>query len=112
MADFARVNGNVVASTSQIGRAIAYINIAGLSAASVALAQADLNAATQAVETISTVTVIGAFVLDTDTEVNMIIEGVETSGDAYKSAGQDTYDMTYLEKLSELTGKTVTAVAF
>ncbi len=65
-----------------------------------------LEAALQAIETISTVSVVGAWTA-TDTDLNMIIEGVDAVGDKYRSAGQDTLDMTIFEKLAELTGETV-----
>jgi hypothetical protein len=64
----------------------------------------DLEAATLAVETRFTVSVVGEFTAG-DTEVNMIIEGIDLDADAY-GAGVDIYD-----ELSTVTGFTVTAFA-
>lgn len=90
----------------QVGRNLTFINIAKGSA----VTAADTKTYAQAVSQIGTVTVIGALGANS---VNMIVEGlVDDGSDAYKSAGQDTYDNTYLEKLSELTGLTVTAHSF
>jgi len=89
-----------------VGRNLTFINISKGSA----VTAADTKTYAQAVSQIGTVTVIGALGANS---VNMIVEGLVDDGtDAYKSAGQDTYDNTHLEKLSELTGLTVTANAF
>jgi len=113
MAGVTKVNGYTEADQF-FGRTIVGINVSAMTAApagaGVTAAWPELDAAVLAIETICTISVVGAFAA-TDTEVNMIIEGVDAVGDKYKSAGQNTYDMTIYEKLAELTGETVAAFA-
>jgi len=109
MAGVTKVNG-FTQSDQFFGRTIVGINVtlAG-SPADVDgehVAWPELDAAVQAIELISTVSVVGVYTA-TDTEINLIIEGVDAVGDKYKSAGQDTYDMTIFEKLAELVGTAV-----
>ena len=101
-----RANPATGGAFEAVGRNLTFINIAKGSA----VTAADTKTYAQPVSQIGTITVIGAL---GNNSVNMIVEGLVDDGtDAYKSAGQDTYDNTYLEKLSELTGLTVTEHAF
>jgi len=64
----------------------------------------ELDAAVQAIETICTVSVVGAYTA-TDTAINLIVEGVDAEGDKYTLVNGDP--ATLFEKLTELTGETV-----
>ena len=109
MAGVSKVNG-FVQSDQFFGRTIVGITV------TLAASPADVNnehvkwpeldAAVQAIETISTVSVVVVYTA-LDTSIHMIIEGVDAVGDKYKSAGQDTYDNTIFEKLAELVGTAV-----
>ena len=110
MAGVTKVNG-FVQSDQFFGRTIVGITVAVLATAPADVDNEhvkwpELDAAVQAIETICTVSVVGAYTGGAAEEINLIVEGVDAVGDKYKSAGQDTYDMTIFEKLQEL----VTAV--
>ena len=106
MAGVTKVNG-FVQSDQFFGRTIVGITLGTLTAAPADVdgehvKWPELDACVQAIETISTVSVVGVYAAP-DTGINLIIEGVDAVGDKYKSAGQDTYDNTIFEKLLELT---------
>lgn len=92
------------------GRDILGINVAGMAAAPALDAEGnlvkwdDLETAVAAIEQRFSISVVGNFTAG-DTEVNMIIEGVDLDADAY-GAGVDIYS-----ELSTATGFTVTAFA-
>ena len=104
-----KVNG-FVTPDQFLGRDILGINVGGMAACPALDGDGnlvkwdDLEAATLAIETRFTVSVVGEFTAG-DTEVNMIIEGIDLDADAY-GAGVDIYD-----ELSTVTGFTVTAFA-
>ncbi len=74
MAVFTRTNGKA-APMEQVGRDLFIQHFTGISTASAAPGQADLDALVQAIQSTSTITVIGAFVAGTDNNVTMVIEG-------------------------------------
>ena len=78
----------------------------------------ELEAALEKIQSVASIEAVGAFTA-ADTEVNMLIEGMDfTAGsgaagysDAYPG-GSATPTETWLEHLATLTGETVTEVAF
>ncbi len=74
MAVFTRDNGKA-APMEQVGRDLFIQNFSGLSTASAAAGQADLEALVQAIQQTATITVIGSFTAGTSSSVNMILEG-------------------------------------
>lgn len=104
-----KVNGFVVPGQF-FGRDILGINVSGMAACPALDGDGnlvkwdDLDDATAAIEQRFTVSVVGDFTAG-DTEVNMIIEGIDLDADAY-GAGVDIY-----AELSAATGFTVAAFA-
>lgn len=78
MAVFTRDNGKA-APMEQVGRDLFIQHFTGISTASAAAGQADLEALVQAIQQRSTITAIGAFTAGTDNNVSMIIEGAEVA---------------------------------
>jgi len=74
MAVFTRDNGKA-APMEQVGRDLFIQHFTGISTASAAAGQADLEALVQAIQQTSTITAIGDFTAGTDNNVSMIIEG-------------------------------------
>lgn len=74
----------------------------------------ELEAAMQKMQTVASIEAVGAFTA-ADTEVNMLIEGMDFSAGAGAGGYADAYTNsteTWLEYLATLTGETVTEVAF
>jgi hypothetical protein len=104
-----------------VGREFKLINIAGISDASVAAGNTDLDAELKALSTVCSITAVGAFTAGTDTEVNVMIEGMNfeagsgagSYADAYPS-GATLNAITWLEYLNALsqTSATITEVSF
>lgn len=97
------------------GREFKQINISTLANADEDAGNAALKAAMFAVESVSSIIAIGAFEAGTDTEVNMIIEGMDFSSGLGAGGYADAYSggtQTWLEYLGTLTGETVAEVAF
>lgn len=78
MAKFDRTNGKAE-PMEQVGRDLFFKTFSGISSASAAAGQADLDALIQAIQQTSTVTVIGAFTAGTSTSVNVVIEGTDVT---------------------------------
>lgn len=74
----------------------------------------ELEAALEKIQTVASITSVGAFTA-TDTEVNMMIEGMDFSAGAGAGGYVDGYEgntVTWYEHLANLTGETVAEVAF
>jgi len=74
----------------------------------------ELEAALDAIQTVASIEAVGAFTA-TDTEVNMLIEGMDFSAGGGAAGYADAYSAgteTWLEYLATLTGETVAEVAF
>ena len=74
----------------------------------------ELEAAMEAIQSVASIEAVGAFTA-TDTEVNMLIEGMDFSAGAGAAGYSDAYvgnTVTWLEYLATLTGETVAEVAF
>ena len=100
-----------------VGREFKLINIAGIANADAATGNADLDAELKALSTVCSVTAVGAFVAGTDTEVNVMIEGMDFSAGSGAGSYADSYvgnTITWLEYLNTLsqTSATITEVAF
>ena len=109
MAGVTKVNGFVLADQF-FGRDIYGITISTMTACpadvdSKPVTWPDLNAAVQAVQTISTVAMVGVRPAGA-TVVNLLLEGTDPVGDKYVLA-DGTTPATLLELLAELTGQTV-----
>jgi hypothetical protein len=100
-----------------VGREFKLINIDGISAASIAAGAADLDAELKALSMVCSITAIGAFAAGTDTEVNVMIEGMNFEAGSGAGNYADAYvgnTITWLEYLNTLsqTSATITEVAF
>ena len=74
----------------------------------------ELEAAMEAIQSVASIEAVGAFTA-TDTEVNMLIEGMDFSAGAGAAGYSDAYvgnTVTWLEYLATLTCETVAEVAF
>jgi len=83
------------------------INISTLTNADAAQGNAALLAAISKIEAVASVIAVGAFTAGTDTEVNVLIEGMDFDGTPYAGGTQS-----YAQYLAALTGETVAEVAF
>ena len=98
-----------------VGREFKLINIDSITAASAAAGTAALVAELKLVQTVASVTAVGAFTAGTDTEVNLMIEGMDFSAGSGAADYADDYvggTITWLEYLNTLTSGTVTEVGF
>ena len=74
----------------------------------------ELEAAMQAIQTVASIESVGAFTA-ADTEVNMLIEGMDFTAGGGAAGYSDAYvgnTVTWLEYLATLTGETVAEVSF
>jgi hypothetical protein len=104
-----------------VGREFKLINIAGIDASTAAAGNADLDNELKALSTVCSITAVGAFTAGSDTEVNVMIEGMNFEAgsgaagyaDAYPSGGVANA-ITWLEYLNALsqTSATITEVGF
>ena len=101
-----------------VGREFKLINVSAitacpaLSAAGALVTWPELELALNAIQTLASVTAVGAFTAG-DTEVNMMIEGMDFSAGGGAAGYADSYaTFTWLEHLATLTGETVAEVAF
>jgi hypothetical protein len=111
----AQVDRRTAGEGNFLTREFKLINIATLANADADAGNAALLAAVEAVETVASISAIGAFSAGTDTEVNMLIEGMDFSAGTGAGGYADAYvggTQTWLEYLATLTGETVTEVAF
>jgi len=100
-----RANGSVVKGEF-VGKDLVFLNVSKGSA----ISAANLETYIQTIQQICSVLVIGSsFTVASSTSVNMVVDGLDTTG-VYPLADGTTG--TYLERLSELTGVTVTAATF
>ena len=100
-----------------VGREFKLINIAGIDDSTAAAGAADLDAELKALSMVCSVTAVGAFVAGTDTEVNVMIEGMNFEAGSGAGSYADAYvgnTITWLEYLNTLsqTSATITEVAF
>ena len=102
-----------------VGREFKLINVSAITACPSLVGGAlvtwpELELALNAIQTLASVTAVGAFTAG-DTEVNMMIEGMDFSAGDGAGGYADAYageTITWLEHLAALTGETVAEVAF
>ena len=114
MASVTNVNESTGA-IKNVGREFKLINIDSITDSSAAAGTAALVAELELIQTVASVTAIGSFVAGTDTEVNVMIEGMDFSAGSGAGGYADSYSsntITWLEYLNTLTSGTVTEVAF
>jgi hypothetical protein len=100
-----RSNGSVTIGEF-VGKDLVFLNVSKGSA----ISAANLESYVQGIEQICSVLTIGSsFTVASSTSVNMVVDGLDTTG-VYPLASGSTG--TYLDRLSELTGVTVTAATF
>ena len=98
-----------------VGREFKLINIDGITDSTAAAGTAELVADINALGAVCSITAVGAFTAGTDTEVNVMIEGMDFSAGGGADGYADSYSsntITWLEYLNTLTANTVTEVAF
>jgi hypothetical protein len=114
MASLTNTNASQAAEKN-IGREFKLINIDGITAASAAAGTAELVADVLALGAVCSITAVGAFTAGTDTEVNVMIEGMDFTAGSGAGDYSDAYvggTITWLEYLNTLTANTVTEVGF
>ena len=103
------------ATELNVGREFKIINIDGITDSTAAAGTAELVADIKALGAVCSITAVGDFVAGTDTEVNLMIEGMNFSAGSGAADYADDYvggTITWLEYLNTLTANTVTEVGF